>query len=63
MKLMLRDTVDTAAGVSGVTLPLWIAWIPVAWQGIIAVLGALVLVLTLYNKTLELRIKQKELEK
>lgn len=60
---MLRDTVDTATGVTGVTLPLWIAWVPVAWQGIIAVLGGLMLLLTLYNKFLELRIKQKELEK
>lgn len=60
---MFRDTIDTATGVTGVTLPLWISWVPVAWQGIIAVIGAMVLLVTLYNKILELRLKQKELEK
>lgn len=60
---MVRDTVDTATGITGVTLPVWITWVPVAWQGIIAVLGAIVLVITLYNKILELRLKKRELSK
>jgi hypothetical protein len=60
---MIKDTVDTATGVTGVTLPVWITWVPVAWQGIIAVLGAIVLLLTLYNKILELRLKKRELSK
>jgi len=60
---MVKDTVDTATGITGVTLPVWITWVPVAWQGIIAVLGAIVLVITLYNKILELRLKKRELSK
>ena len=50
MKIMLRDTVDTATGVTGLHCRCGSRWVPVAWQGIIAVLGGLMPLLTLYNK-------------
>lgn len=60
---MFRDAVDTAAGAAGLTLPIWIAWLPVFWQIVIALGGGVVLALTAYNKILEIKLKRQELDK
>lgn len=60
---MFRDAIDTAAGAAGLTLPIWIVWLPVFWQAVIALGGGFVLALTAYNKILEIKLKRQELKK
>jgi hypothetical protein len=58
---IMKDTAITAAGGAGLTNSIWLPWLPDAWQFLIAALGFLVLVATLYSKYLEIRIKKQTL--
>lgn len=57
----MKDTSIAAAGGAGLTNPIWFPWLPDAWQMFIAVLGALVLIATIYSKYLEIKIKKQTL--
>ena len=51
----MNEAPALTAGSAGVSYPLWIDLVPQAWDIIIAILGATVLVLTAYSKFLEIK--------
>ncbi len=67
----LKDLPVVAAGTAAVSNPIWmqwigqqawLEWIPFLWQMLIAVLGAAVLVLTVYNRVLEATQRRRDLQ-
>ncbi|RWR09697.1 hypothetical protein [Paenirhodobacter populi] len=46
-----------STGVAGITAPVWFSWISPAHQFVVAVLGLVVLILTIRVKLLEMRLK------
>ena len=61
---MIRgDLVAASVGGWGLTYPLWGSWLNSGWQVGIAILGAIVLVLTIWNKVLEIKQRRKDLKK
>lgn len=56
------NLVPTAAlGVSGVSLPWWLDFVPPVWQGLIAVLGFVVLILTIVKLIKEIQVSNRKL--
>lgn len=56
---------NTAAVVASVVVPsspFWAAWMTSWWQVMIAIAGAVVLGLTIYNKVLEIRQRRRDLK-
>lgn len=58
---MFKDTVSAGTAAAGLTMHIWLSWVPVVWQGAIAFLGGIVLVLTVYHKLLEIKQKKRDL--
>ena len=56
------NTVALAVGGGGITSPFWSVWLTSGWQILIAVAGAVVLALTIYNKVLEIRQRRRDLK-
>jgi hypothetical protein len=48
-------------GGAGVTFPAWGEALTTGWQGLVGVMGAVVLVLTIYNKILEAKQRRRDL--
>jgi hypothetical protein len=51
------------AGAGGLTYPLWNELLTSGWQVAIAIMGGIVLALTIYSKFLEIRQRRKDLNK
>ena len=62
MAPMHSDGVATATGGSALTAPLWFQYIDPLFQFLIAAMGFFVLVLTLWNKWLEIKLKRRALQ-
>jgi hypothetical protein len=60
--LELKDAVPATVATTAISFPVWFDWIDAAWQPTVAVLGMAVLVLTIYTKILDIRLKQRELK-
>lgn len=58
---MTKDVVPATAGALGVTFPAWGNLVTSWWEGFIAILGAIVLVLTIWNKWLEIKQRRAEM--
>ena len=59
---MQSNGISGVLGGFGVTIPIWFAHVDMAFQAIIATLGFFVLVLTIWNKWLEIKLKRAALE-
>ena len=58
---MLKSNAASAAvGGTGLAYPLWAGWIT-GYQTLIAIGGAVVIALTIYNKVLEIRQRRRDL--
>lgn len=55
--VMDSNAFAAGTGVAGVTAPVWLSWVSPAHQFVMAVLGLVVLILTVRVKLLEMRIK------
>ena len=55
------DIASAATGGAGLTAPLWLQYVDPVLQAMIAAMGFSVLVLTVWNKWLEIRIKRRAL--
>ena len=55
------NTVAAAVGGGGLSAPIWGAWLTSGWQVLIAVAGGALLILTIYNKVLEIRQRRRDL--
>ena len=60
---MQSDAAAATAGGAGITLPIWLQYIDPFFQLLIAALGLFVLVLTVWNKWLEIKLKRRALQK
>jgi hypothetical protein len=58
---LMKELLPVAQGSAGVTFFAWAPWLSDGWAVIMAVLGATVLVLTIYNKILEIKQRRKSL--
>ena len=58
----MKDAATTTASGSFLFFPVWVEWIPQAWQLGITVLAGVVLVLTVWNKWLEIQLKSHQIE-
>lgn len=56
----MNNTVTAAIGSSALTFPVWSLFLTHGWSVLIAVLGLLVLITTLWKNILDVRIKRKE---
>lgn len=56
----MNNTVTAAVGSSALTFPIWSVFLTHGWTFFIAVLGALVLITTLWKNILDVRIKRKQ---
>jgi hypothetical protein len=59
---MHNDAVTAVAGGAGLTAPFWIHFFDPVFQFLIAALGFVVLVETVWNKALEIRLKRAALK-
>ena len=59
--MSVRDGIPIIQGSAAVTFPAWSLLLANGWDIAIAVLGVAVLVLTIYNKTLEIKQRRKEI--
>jgi len=59
---MQSDNGAALAGGAGLSVPIWWQYIDPAFQALIAALGFFVLVLTVWNKWLEIKIKRRALQ-
>lgn len=60
---MIKSNVTAVAtGAGGLSYPFWNAWLTSGWSTLIAILGAIVLALTIWNKILEVRLKNRDLK-
>ncbi len=55
------NTVAAAAGAGGLSFPLWDTLIASGWSTLIGIAGGIVLLLTIWNKVLEIRLKNRAL--
>lgn len=61
----VKDTPAYLVGSAGLTSPWWAPWLDYLsyfWQGVVFVLGAFIMGLTLYNKILEMRQRRRDLK-
>lgn len=58
----MRDGVSAAIGAGGFVAPVWLVWVDPVVQVVVSMLGLAVLVLTVWGKLIENRIKRLELE-
>tara|TARA_R110000850_G_scaffold148162_1_gene270387 strand:- start:185 stop:391 length:207 start_codon:yes stop_codon:yes gene_type:complete len=56
----MNNTFTAAIGSSALTFPVWSIFLTHGWTFFIAVLGAAVLITTLWKNILDVRIKRKE---
>jgi hypothetical protein len=56
----MNNTVTAAIGSSALTFPVWSIFLTHGWTFFIAVLGAAVLITTLWKNILDVRIKRRE---
>ena len=61
LRAMYNNGAATATGGSALTAPLWFQFIDPLFQFLIAALGLVVLVLTVWNKALEIKLKRRAL--
>jgi len=60
---MLRSNVTAAAaGAGGISFPIWNNFLTSGWSILIAVMGAIVLGLTIWSKILEIKQKNRDLK-
>lgn len=57
-----QEVAPYVLGAVAVTNPIWLNFLQPGYQVIVAVLGLVVLILTIRNKWLEIQIKQKKLD-
>ena len=57
----MKELFPVVQGSAGVTFFAWSPWLSDGWSVIMAVLGAAVLILTLYNKMLEIKQRRKSI--
>lgn len=58
----VTNLVPTAAlGSAGVSMPWWLDFLPPVWQGLIALLGFVVLILTIVKLTKEIQVTNRKL--
>ena len=61
----MKDTPAYLVGSAGLTSPWWAPWLEqlsYVWQGLVFVLGAIIMCLTLWNKILELCQRRRDLK-
>jgi hypothetical protein len=56
----MNNTLNTAMGSSAITFPAWSMYLDHGWAVFIALLGALVLLTTLWKNIEDLKIKRKQ---
>lgn len=56
----MNNTVTAAVGSSALTFPIWSFYLTHGWTFFIALLGAAVLITTLWKNILDVRIKRKQ---
>ncbi len=56
------NTMALAVGSGGITSPFWSIWLTSGYQWILAIAGAVVLGLTIYNKVLEIIQRRRDLK-
>lgn len=54
---MQSDTAAAVAGSAGITSPFWLSFLDPAYQAVLSALGFILLLLTIRNKWLDLKIK------
>lgn len=57
----MKVAVPFSVGTSALASPVWLSWINPAWQGLLAILGLIVLILTIWSKVLEIKQRKKAL--
>lgn len=57
----MKDLPHWLYGGAGASSPLWLNSLTTGWQIVIAIMGFIVLSLTIYNKILEIRQRKKNL--
>jgi tetrahydromethanopterin S-methyltransferase subunit E len=57
----MKEIVPIAQGSAAVTFPAWAPFLSGGWDILIAAMGMIVLILTIYNKTLEIKQRRKEM--
>jgi tetrahydromethanopterin S-methyltransferase subunit E len=57
----MKEIVPIAQGSAAVTFPAWSPFLSGGWDVLIAAMGMIVLILTIYNKTLEIKQRRKEM--
>ena len=58
----MNSQTQIVAGTVALVNPLWMSWLTPLWQGFIAVLGAILLVLMILNKYTEWQQRKKDLK-
>jgi membrane protein CcdC involved in cytochrome C biogenesis len=57
----MKEIIPIAQGSAAVTFPAWSPFLSSGWDVLIAAMGMIVLILTIYNKTLEIKQRRKEM--
>ncbi|MEO1564122.1 MAG: hypothetical protein AAFR98_11860 [Pseudomonadota bacterium] len=60
---IVKETAPFFIGSAGLTFPLWVEAIATGWQFLIAFVGGLVVLMTFYNKFLEIQQRRRDLRK
>jgi len=58
----MQQTVPYAIGAAAATNPIWLDWFLPGYQYLVAILGLVVVILTIRNKWLEIQIKKNIIE-
>jgi hypothetical protein len=57
-----KDGISTTLGAGMLLAPAWMDWFSAAYQWALAVGGFVIIVLTIYSKVLEIKIKRRAIE-
>jgi hypothetical protein len=57
----MREIIPIAQGSAALTFPAWAPFLSGGWDVLIAAMGMAVLALTIYNKTLEIKQRRKDI--
>jgi hypothetical protein len=59
----VKDIVPIAQGSAAITFPAWAPFLSGGWNILIATLGMVVLVMTIYNKALEIKLNRRNVKR
>jgi hypothetical protein len=58
----MKEIVPIAQGSAAITFPAWAPFLSSGWNILIATLGMIVLILTIYNKALEIKLNHRDMK-